>query len=134
MRVCKKIGVEVVLLSAGLLIGVSMPAGTPRPQDQQQPAADNTKANKDNSLPTADQQKMNPADRDLTKKIRASINSDKSLSTYAHNIKIISQDGKVTLRGPVRSEDEKSTIESKATAIAGPNSVTNMLDVAPPKS
>jgi hyperosmotically inducible protein len=134
MRVCKRIGVEVVLLSAGLLIGVSMPAGTPRPQDQQQPAADNTKANKDNSLPTADQQKMNPADRDLTKKIRASINSDKSLSTYAHNIKIISQDGKVTLRGPVRSEDEKATIESKATAIAGPNSVTNMLDVAPPKS
>jgi hyperosmotically inducible protein len=134
MRVCKRVGIEVVLLGTCLLLGASMPAGTPRPQDQQQPAADNTRTNKDNSLPTADQQKMNPADRDLTKKIRASINSDKSLSTYAHNIKIISQDGKVTLRGPVRSEDEKAAIESKATAIAGPNSVTNMLDVAPPKS
>lgn len=77
---------------------------------------------------------MSAADRELTKKIRASIASDKSLSTYAHNIKIISQDGKITLRGPVRSEDEKAAIESKATAIAGPNTVTNMLDVAPPKS
>jgi hyperosmotically inducible protein len=134
MRVSKKIGIEVTLLGACLLLGASMPAGMPAPQDQQPPAADNTKTNKDKSSPTADQQKMNPADRELTKKIRASINSDKTLSTYAHNVKIISQDGKVTLRGPVRSEDEKAAIESKAAAIAGPNSVTNMLDVAPPKS
>lgn len=134
MRLSKKIGIEVTLLGACLLLGASMPAGIPAPQDQQPPAADNTKTNKDKTSPTADQQKMNPADRELTKKIRASINSDKTLSTYAHNVKIISQDGKVTLRGPVRSEDEKTAIESKAAAIAGPNSVTNMLDVAPPKS
>ncbi len=61
---------------------------------------------------TADKQKMSPADRDMTKKIRASLHSDSSLSTYAHNIKIISQDGTVTLKGPVRSEDEKSAIEA----------------------
>jgi len=134
MRLSKKIGVEGMLLGACLLLGASMPAVTPNAQDQQQPAADNTKNNRDKTSPTADQQKLTPADRELTKKIRASINNDKSLSTYAHNIKIISQDGKVTLRGPVRSEDEKAAIESKATAIAGPNSVTNMLDVAPPKS
>jgi hyperosmotically inducible periplasmic protein len=134
MRLSKKIGIEVMLLGACLLLGASMPAVTPNAQDQQQPAADNTKNNRDKTSPTADQQKLTPADRELTKKIRASINNDKSLSTYAHNIKIISQDGKVTLRGPVRSEDEKAAIESKATAIAGPNSVTNMLDVAPPKS
>jgi hyperosmotically inducible protein len=132
MRLCKKIGIEVLLLGACLLLGASMPAGTPNAQEQ--PAADNTKNNRDKTSPTADQQKLSPADRELTKKIRASIISDKSLSTYAHNIKIISQDGKVTLRGPVRSEDEKAAIESKAAAIAGPNSVTNMLDVAPPKS
>ena len=134
MRIWKNIAVEVLLLAVCLLLGASMPAGTPRAQDQQQPAADNTKMNRDKSAPTADQQKMNPADRELTKKIRVSINEDKSLSTYAHNIKIISRDGKVTLRGPVRSEDEKAAIESKATAIAGPNSVTNLLEVAPPKS
>jgi len=58
---------------------------------------------------------------------------DKSLSTYAHNIKIITQDGKVTLKGPVRSEEEKASIESKAVAIAGQNNVTNQLEVAPPK-
>jgi hyperosmotically inducible protein len=134
MRLSKKIGIEVALLGAFLLLGASTPAGTAVPQEQQSPAADNTKTNKDKTSPTADQQKMNPADRELTKKIRASISSDKTLSTYAHNIKIISQDGKVTLRGAVRSEDEKAAIESKATAIAGPNSVTNMLDVATPKS
>jgi len=134
MRIWMNIGVEILLLAVCLLLGASMPAGTPRAQDQQQPAADNTKTNRDKSAPTADQQKMNPADRELIKKIRVSINEDKSLSTYAHNIKIISRDGQVTLRGPVRSEDEKAAIESKATAIAGPNSVTNLLEVAPPKS
>ncbi len=134
MRLSKKIGIEVAILGACLLLGASMPAGTPIPQDQQSAAPDNSKNNRDKTSPTADQQKMSAADRELTKKIRASIASDKSLSTYAHNIKIISQDGKITLRGPVRSEDEKAAIESKATAIAGPNTVTNMLDVAPPKS
>src|SRR5262249_51123623 len=133
MRFFKKLGMETVVLGGCLLLGASVPAGTTRSQDQQ-PAADNTKNNQDKTAPTADSQKMSPADRELTKKIRASINGDKSLSTYAHNIKIISQDGKVTLRGPVRSDDEKAAIEAKATAIAGPNSVNNQLDIAPPKS
>lgn len=132
MRLAKRIGIEALFLAACLFLGASMPARAPL-QDQQ-PAADNTKTNKDKTSPTADDQRMNPADRDLTKKIRASINSDKTLSTYAHNIKIISRDGKVTLRGPVRSEDEKAAIEAKASAIAGPNSVNNQLDIAPPKS
>jgi hyperosmotically inducible periplasmic protein len=96
------------------------------------PAADNSKSNKDQS-PTADDQKMNPADRELTKKIRASIHQDKSLSTYAHNIKIIAQSGKVTLKGPVRSEDEKANIAAKAVAVAGEGNVDNQLEVAPPK-
>jgi hyperosmotically inducible periplasmic protein len=57
--------------------------------------------------------KMNAADRTLTQKIRKSVMADKSLSTYAHNVKIISQDGMVTLKGPVRSDDEKKTIVAK---------------------
>ena len=77
---------------------------------------------------------MTPADRELTKKIRSSIYKDKSLSTYAHNIKIISQNGTVTLKGPVRSDDEKADIEAKAIAIAGAGNVTDQLTVAPPKS
>jgi hyperosmotically inducible periplasmic protein len=83
---------------------------------------DNTKVNKRDRKPgavTADQQKMNSADSDLSKKIRQAVIADKSLSTYAHNVKIVSQDGTVTLKGPVHSEAEKSTIEAKAAEIAG---------------
>lgn len=124
-----------LLLSLGSLVfGVSLMA-TPilGYQDPQQTPPDNTKQNKDQTSPTADQQKMNPADRALTQKIRKAIHQDSSLSTYAHNIKIIAQDGKVTLRGPVRSEDEKTSIEAKAVAVAGQGNVTNQLEVAPAK-
>jgi hyperosmotically inducible periplasmic protein len=94
----------------------------------QQP--DNTSANKNSQgTTTADQQKETPADRDLAKKIRQSIVSDKSLSTYAHNAKVIVRDGKVTLKGPVKSEDEKAALESKATALAGTGMVENDLTV-----
>ena len=110
-----------------------MAAPVPRCQDNQQTAPDNTNTNKDQTLPTADQQKMNPADRAITQKIRKAIHEDSSLSTYAHNIKIITQDGKVTLRGPVRSGDEKSNLEAKAVSVAGQDNVTDQLEVAPSK-
>jgi len=110
-----------------------MAAPIPRTQDNQQTAPDNTKKNKDQALPTADQQKMNPADRTITQKIRKAVHDDNSLSTYAHNIKIISQDGKVTLRGPVRSEDEKNNLQAKAVKVAGQENVTNQLEIAPSK-
>src|ERR1700676_4873943 len=86
----------------------------------QQP--DNTKVNERDRAtnePTADQQKNNRTDLDLTKNIRKSIMDDKSLSTYANNVKVISQNGTVTLKGPVKSEEEKSSIVSKAVSIAG---------------
>jgi hyperosmotically inducible periplasmic protein len=99
--------------------------------------ADNTKMNKGDASKdstTADQQKMNPTDRTITQKIRAEIMKDKSLSTYAHNVKIITQDGKVTLKGPVRTQEEKAAVESKATTIAGDGNVTSQIDIVPPKS
>lgn len=68
---------------------------------------------------TADQQKENQSDREIIRLIRQSLMKDKSLSTYAHNIKIISQDGIVTLKGPVRSDAEKQTIISKALNVTG---------------
>jgi hyperosmotically inducible protein len=98
------------------------------------PAADNTKVNqRDRSTAeaTADQQKENRPDRDITRDIRRSIMQDKSLSSYAHNVKIISQNGMVTLKGPVRSEDEKMAVESKAAAVAGKDKVTSQLEVKP---
>jgi hyperosmotically inducible periplasmic protein len=83
---------------------------------------DNTKVNRQDrnaNQPTADQQKNNATDLDLTKNIRRSIVEDKSLSSYAHNVKVISQNGTVTLKGPVKSEAEKSAIVSKAVSLAG---------------
>jgi hyperosmotically inducible periplasmic protein len=125
-------------VSAAAVLGTALMAGPISRQDNaHQPAPDNTKTNKrdrDKSSPTADRQKMNATDRDLAKRIRAAIVDDKSLSTYAHNVKIVSQGGKVTLKGPVRSEEEKSAIEAKATDIAGAGNVVNQLEVAPPKS
>ena len=78
---------------------------------------------------TADEQGQSPADIDLTQKIRRAIVDDDSLSTYAKNIKIITKDGMVTLKGPVRSEQEKSTIEAKATAVAGTAKIKNQIEV-----
>jgi hyperosmotically inducible protein len=100
----------------------------------QNPAPDNTTVNqrdRDTSEATADQQKNSPSDRDLTKQIRQSIVSDKSLSTYAHNVKVITQNGQVTLKGPVRSDDEKRAVEAKATDIAGKDKVTSELAIKP---
>ena len=124
-----------LLLPLGSLAFCASLAATPLPRypDPQQPAADNTKTNKDQIPPTADQQKMNSSDRPITQKIRKSIHQDTSLSTYAHNIKVITQDGKVTLRGPVRSEDEKSNLQAKAVAVAGAENVTNLIEIAPSK-
>ncbi len=97
---------------------------------------DNSAVNKrdrSSGATTADQQKMNAADRALTAKIRRSIIADKSLSMYAHNVKIISQDGTVTLKGPVRSAEEVKAIESKAITITGDSGkVVNEMSVAPP--
>jgi hyperosmotically inducible protein len=124
-----------LLFPLGLLVFcvplMALPA--PRSQDNQQTAPDNTKTNKDQAGPTADQQKMNPSDRAITQKIRKAIHEDQSLSSYAHNIKVITQDGKVTLRGPVRSEEEKTNLEAKAVSVAGQENVTNQLDVTPSK-
>ncbi len=130
----KKNGKRLVLASAALLFGISL-AASARPV-RQNTAPDNTRTNKQDrqqSSPTADQQKANSSDTEISKQIRSSVVKDKSLSTYAHNVKIIVQDGKVTLKGPVRSEEEKSNIAAKATAVAGESNVTNQLSVAPPK-
>jgi osmotically-inducible protein OsmY len=101
--------------------------------DQTTPTPDNTKVNqrdRNAAEATADQQKMNPADRALTRNIRRSIMADKSLSTYAHNIKIISQNGAVTLKGPVKSDDEKANVIAKAVAVAGSaDKVTDQISV-----
>jgi len=99
---------------------------------------DNTKVNQRDQKrgeSTADQQKMNPGDRELTAKIRRSLIADKSLSMYAHNVKIISQNGMVTLKGPVRSDMELQLVLAKAVEITGNlNKIVNEMAVAPTTS
>jgi hyperosmotically inducible periplasmic protein len=115
-----------VLFTATLLI-----PQTVRGQDQTPPATspDNSGQNKAHAT-TADQQSEATQDRMLTKKIRQAIIADKSLSMYAHNVKIIVQNGAVTLKGPVKSDDEKQSIAAKAAEIAGgADKVTNQLTV-----
>jgi osmotically-inducible protein OsmY len=96
-------------------------------QDQSPP--DNTRQNK-NPGATAENQKENKADRVTTQKIRKAILADKSLSTYAHNIKVITIQGAVELKGPVRSDEEKAAVEAKAVEIAGAGNVKNELTIA----
>jgi hypothetical protein len=125
--------ISAVLLATTLAFGqtgVSTKAPT-----GEQPKADNTRVNRQDRQtgePTADQQKMNREDRMLAAKVRRAITSDKSLSTYAHNIKVISQNGVVTLKGPVRSDDELKNVVAKATESTGDaTKIVNELTIAP---
>jgi hyperosmotically inducible periplasmic protein len=120
--------VSLLLLGCGTLALAQDNAG------QTAPATDNTKINqrdRNPNEPTADQQQNNRSDRDITQQVRQAIIADKTFSTYAHNVKVITQNGQVTLKGPVRSDDEKRAIEAKATAIAGDGKVTSELTVKP---
>ena len=117
----------VILIAGGAAI--SAPAAQVKP--------DNSATNKGDrraGAVTADQQKNNQSDLETSRQIRRAIMADKSLSTYAHNIKIVTQQGKVTLRGPVRTEAEKETVQSKATEVAGAANVTSAVTVVPAKS
>jgi len=121
------------IISTAAVIGALSSSVLPLAAQTQTPP-DNTKVNtrdRAKGAVTADQQKENPADRDLTQKIRKALMADKSLSSYAHNVKVIAQGGQVTLKGPVRSDAEKQSVEAKAVEVAGAGHVTNEMSVAP---
>lgn len=122
------------LLTANLcLIGVlTTPVFAHQSAPQSGTSSDNTKVNKrDQKTPerTADQGSNASTDRETMRKIRRAVVQDKTLSTYGHNVKIIAEHGKVTLKGPVHSEDEKKAIEAKAVEIAGVGNVVNEITV-----
>jgi hypothetical protein len=99
------------------------PAGTP---------PDNTKVNErdtNTAAPTPGDQGNNQTDLKITQQIRQAVMADDSLSFTAKNVKIITQNGKVTLRGPVKSEDERSRIEAAARKVAGAVQVDNQIEV-----
>src|ERR1700753_332488 len=71
----------------------------------------------------ADGQSNSPQDLKLTQAIRRSVMADTARSTDAHNVKIVTVNGHVTLTGVVRSDSEKAAVEAKAVSVAGPANV-----------
>jgi hyperosmotically inducible periplasmic protein len=128
---------KIILLS--LLISAILIAGCSRDRDARQatqtPAVepDNTGRNvrdRGGETKTPGDQSESEADRTITQNIRKALTADDSLSTNAQSVKIITNDGIVTLRGPVKSEKEKADIEAKAKQVAGVKQVDNQLEVA----
>jgi hyperosmotically inducible protein len=123
----KRIALTLVLSSA--LLGLGTVTMAQNPADV---APDNSAVNVRDRNPaamTAGQQSNNKSDVELTREIRRAVIKDHSLSMLAHNVKIISANGSVTLRGPVNTEEEKTTIANKAQTIAGADKVDNQLEV-----
>ena len=108
------------------------PAASDR-ADRNAPAADNTAVNRrdvEARTKTPIDQKENQADVNLTAKIRRQVLDVQDLSIDARNAKIITADGKVTLRGPVKSTEERDTLDRIAREAAGEGNVDNQLEVA----
>ena len=93
---------------------------------------DNTERNvqdRSGATLTPGDQSESKADLDLTQRVRQAVVADDSLSTNAHNVKIITSNGVVTLRGPVNSTKEKANIDAKAQQIAGATKVDSQLEI-----
>lgn len=123
------------LIVAFLIVGCSKDDVTKNEMPSQPAvvAADNSGRNerdRNDATKTAGDQTENEADRTISQNIRQAISADDSLSTNGKNAKIITIDGTVTLRGPVKSEQEKTNIGAKAQQIAGVKSVDNQLEIA----
>ena len=84
----------------------------------------------DGATKTPGDQSESEADRTITQNVRQAVTADDSISTNGKNVKIITVDGTVTLRGPVKSEQEKTNIAAKAQQIAGVKKVDNQLEIA----
>jgi osmotically-inducible protein OsmY len=117
---------------AAALVAVALTAWGPASLAADYPA-DNTGKNvrdRQESSRTPGDQSNNKSDLAITQAIRKAVVADKALSTNAHNVKIITANGVVTLRGPVNSAEEKETIAAKAKKVAGVKSVDNKLEIA----
>ncbi len=78
---------------------------------------------------TSGDQSNSSADLKTTQAIRQALMKDSELSTTAKNIKIITNNGQVTLRGPVKNAQEKAKIDQLARSAAGGAKIDAQLDV-----
>jgi hyperosmotically inducible periplasmic protein len=125
--------ISLLFLISAVIVGAGCSRDREAPKTTAAVEADNTGRNvrdRNDATKTAEDQSENEADRTITQNIRKTINSDDSLSTNAKNVKIITNDGIVTLRGPVKSEKEKVDIEAKAKQVSGVKRVDNQLEIA----
>jgi len=118
-----------------LVIGCSktVSAASDQPTQKSTVPADNTGRNerdRGGATKTPGDQSENEADRTVSQNIRQAVVADDSLSTNGKNVKIITADGVVTLRGPVKSDAEKTNIAEKARRMAGVKKVDNQLEIA----
>jgi hyperosmotically inducible periplasmic protein len=123
----------VLLFSTLLVVACSKNRSDNKQVSQTAVEPDNSGRNvrdRDDQNKTTGDQSENEADRTISQNIRRAVTADDSLSTNAKNVKIITNNGTVTLRGPVKSEKEKAEIEAKAKQVAGVKSVDNQLEVA----
>ncbi len=128
----KLVPLSILLLALGGYSSLAQ-SGEMSTSPPSQSAPDNTARNirdRSGKTLTPGDQTENEADRALTQRIRQAVMADDSLSTTAKNIKIITVNGVVTLRGPVDSKEEKASINTKAQQIAGVKKVDNQLEVA----
>jgi hyperosmotically inducible protein len=122
----------VLLLAAVLIVGCSKNRSEDKQVSQAPVAPDNSGKNvrdRNDQTKTAGDQSESESDRTISQNIRQAITADDSLSTNGKNVKIITIDGTVTLRGPVKSDKEKSAIAAKAQQIAGVKNVDNQLEI-----
>lgn len=119
---------KAVVMTIALLFAGSALAANPTTTE-----TDNTKMNqrdaKGTTLTPEDQAKGSAADVELTRKVRQELVNDKTLSTDAQNLKIITLNGMVTLRGVVSSADEKAKVDALAKKVSGVKQVDNQAEV-----
>jgi hyperosmotically inducible protein len=135
VSIIPSLGLVLALFGSQGSLWAQDPPETQQPADKSaQAAPDNTAKNqrdRSKSELTADQQKENKTDRELSQQVRKALMGDKSLSTYAHNIKVIARNGEITLKGPVKSE-EKQAVEAKAAEVAGgADKIKSEIEVVP---
>jgi osmotically-inducible protein OsmY len=120
---------QATLILASLFIVLTLAACSDSDNSRSSKPNDNQMASRADKGVTASDQPENDADRKIIQEVRQALTSDSSLSTSAQNVTVVSNNGKVTLRGSVKDDSEKQKIANKATQVAGVNNVDNQLTV-----
>lgn len=118
----------IFILAAVMLCTPSVSAASRHMLQSSSQQPDNSAQNKQHAT-TADNQPNAQADRMTTANVRKAIIADKDLSLYAHNVKIITMSGTVTLKGPVKSDEEKQKVAADAASVVSQDKVVNHLTV-----